>query len=171
MQTKQASLKHAHTSKLIMGPGQEADDIKAIQVQAKHATVCLLSSARCYPLRRGDPERRAANMHWNRVQRLIWISVRDRPHGSRSRIARTRRCSVSSPNLIRTRRSSSWRRPSRTWMLLASRCVADVVCRPRAVSSLDGCEGCSERCGPTHGCRCGDSSGAQEAGEMIDHIS
>ena len=29
--TKQASLKHAHTSKLIMGPGQEADDIKAIQ--------------------------------------------------------------------------------------------------------------------------------------------
>ena len=32
MQAKQAALKR-HTSQLIMGPGQEADDIKAIQVE------------------------------------------------------------------------------------------------------------------------------------------
>lgn len=36
LQGKQAALKR-HTEKLIMGPGQEADDVKAIQVSVTHA--------------------------------------------------------------------------------------------------------------------------------------
>ena len=42
LQGKQAALKR-HTEKLIMGPGQEADDVKAIQV----SNTCPFSVHQC----------------------------------------------------------------------------------------------------------------------------
>lgn len=99
-QAKQSALKR-HTSKLIMGPGQEADDVKAIQVLRMNAYRCA-----------GPRVRLPATKCCGRC----------RPHGSPSRTARTKASWKSSPSSTPTLRRLLWRRPSRTWTLSALRC-------------------------------------------------